>query len=174
MEIETFKDIDFTNFWNDSKYANEEYGGDEITNALIATTEFELGYKLPSAYIALMKLHNGGMPNKCYFPTSQPTSWAKDHIAITGIMGIGNNSPSSLCGDSGSQFWIDEWGYPNLGIYFCDCPSAGHDMIALDYTQCGTQGEPEVVHIDQEANYKKTFLAKNFETFIKGLYKKEL
>ena len=49
-----------------------------------------------------------------------------------------------------SQFWIDEWGHPPIGIYFADCPSAGHDMIALDYRDCGKSGEPCVVHVDQE------------------------
>jgi hypothetical protein len=29
--------------------------------------------------------------------------------------------------------WINEWEYPNIGIYFGNCPSGGHDMIALDY-----------------------------------------
>jgi hypothetical protein len=33
--------------------------------------------------------------------------------------------------------WINEWEYPNIGIYFGNCPSGGHDMIALDYRTCG-------------------------------------
>jgi hypothetical protein len=64
-------------------------------------------------------------------------------------------------------------GYPSDGIYICDCPSAGHDMILLDYSACGKNGEPEVVHVDQENNFKKTFLAKDFETFIRGLRQEE-
>jgi hypothetical protein len=39
----------------------------------------------------------------------------------------------------------------------------------LDYTNCGKDGEPEVVHIDQELDYQKTFIAKDFETFIRTL-----
>lgn len=64
---------------------------------------------------------------------------------------------------------IDEWGYPAIGVYFGDCPSAGHDMICLDYRKCGPDGKPEVVHVDQEWDYKITYLAKDFEAFIRGL-----
>jgi hypothetical protein len=46
-------------------------------------------------------------------------------------------------------------------------------MILLDYSNCGKDGEPEVAHVDQESDYKKIFLAKDFETFIKGLKDEE-
>ena len=35
--------------------------------------------------------------------------------------------------------------------------------------ECGPQGEPKVVHIDQECDYEITPLADNFEEFIRGL-----
>lgn len=169
MNKKIFTDFDFSDFWIDSNFSLEEYVEMHPTDDLISSIELELGYKLPASYIELMKLHNGGTPKNCRYRTNLPTSWSEDHIAITGIMGIGNEKPNSICGDYGSEFWIDEWGYPNIGIYICDCPSAGHDMVMLDYSKCGKKGEPEVVHIDQESDYKKTFLAKNFETFIRGL-----
>jgi hypothetical protein len=64
---------------------------------------------------------------------------------------------------------MEEWGYPDIGIYFADCPSAGHDMLCLDYRECGSDGEPRVVHIDQESDYEITSVADNFEAFIRGL-----
>ena len=42
-------------------------------------------------------------------------------------------------------------------------------MIFLDYRACGPQGEPAVVHVDQENDYKITHLADSFEEFIRGL-----
>ena len=136
---------------------------------MVKSIEDELGYKLPRAYIELMKSQNGGIPMKTEHKTKEATSWAEDHIAISGIFGIDRSMPSSLCGDTGSKFWIDEWGCPSIGVYFCDCPSAGHDMICMDYRNCGPQGEPQVVHVDQERDYKITFIANNFESFIHGL-----
>ena len=50
-----------------------------------------------------------------------------------------------------------------------DCPSAGHDLVMLDYRACGPQGEPAVVHIDQEDDYRITPLAPTFEAFVRGL-----
>ena len=164
-----FEGFDLTNFWDDSMYALKEYVSDPPSDELIASVEEELGYKLPAAYIWLMKQHNGGIPvNTCY-PCDEPTCWAEDHVAITGIFGIGREKSCSLCGELGSQFMIDEWEYPAIGVAICDCPSAGHDMIFLDYRACGSQGEPAVVHVDQENDYKITHLADSFEEFIRGL-----
>ena len=164
-----FEGFDLTGFWDDSMYALKEYVSDPPTDELIASVEEELGYKLPASYIWLMKQHNGGIPvNTCY-PCDEPTCWAEDHVAVTGIFGIGREKSCSLCGELGSQFMIDEWEYPAIGVAVCDCPSAGHDMIFLDYRECGPQGEPAVVHVDQENDYRITYLADSFEEFIRGL-----
>ena len=169
-----FKNFDFSTFWDNEEYALKEYVSEEPTDELIESIESELGYKLPESYIEMMKIQNGGIPFNCFHPTNKPTSWAKDHVAITGIFGIGRTKSYSLCGDLGSPFMIEEWEYPDIGICICDCPSAGHDMIMLDYRKCGRFGEPEVIHVDQEFDYRITFLAKDFETFIKGLVNEDV
>ncbi|MFJ5764996.1 SMI1/KNR4 family protein [Lysinibacillus sp. NPDC093210] len=168
-----FSDMFLTDFWDDSEYAITSYQCEPPTDELIDSIEKELGYKLPSSYIYLMKQQNGGVPRNTCFPTEEPTSWAEDHIAITGIMGIGRDKSYSLCGDLGSPFMIEEWGYPDIGVVICDCPSAGHDVVMLDYRACGRNGEPEVIHVDQEDDYEITFLADNFEDFIRGLVSEE-
>ena len=99
-----FEDFDFTDFWEDSGYAKEKYTEEAPSDELIASVEQELGYKLPASYIWLMKRHNGGIPVNTCFPTEEPTSWAEDYVAITGIMGIGRKKTYSLCGGLGSRF----------------------------------------------------------------------
>ena len=163
------KNFDLCVFWEESDYANKNYAGKPISEHMIEVVEKKLGYKLPDSYIELLKSQNGGIPKNTNFPTVEATSWAEDHVAITGIFGLDSSKIYSLLGGLGSEFMKDEWGYPDIGIYICDCPSAGHDMIALDYTECGNSGEPRVVHVDQESDYKITFLANNFQQFITHL-----
>ena len=162
-----FQNLDPSTFYDNDYYALANYVSAPPSNELIHSIEAELGSKLPTAYIALMKIQNGGMPwNNC-FPI--PNASTNSYISITGILGIGREKTYSLCGELGTQFMIDEWGYPDKGIYICDCPSGGHDMVMLDYSNCGPEGEPEVVHIDQEFDYRKTFLAEDFVSFVSGL-----
>jgi SMI1-KNR4 cell-wall len=145
-----FEGFDWSTFWDDCDYARETYVSDPPTEELISSIESELGYRLPESYLVMAKNQNGGIPRDLNFPTKTPTSWAEDHVGITGILGIGRIKSSSLCGELGSKFMQEEWGYPEFGICICDCPSAGHDMIMLDYSECGPNGEPRVVHVDQE------------------------
>jgi hypothetical protein len=128
-----FDGFDLSQFWEDSDYARKKYVERPLSEDLIAAVEAELGVRLPASYLELMKSQNGGIPRNTCFPTTVPTSWASDHVAITGISGVGSEKIYSLCGALGSKFMQEEWGYPDIGICICDCPSAGHDMIMLDY-----------------------------------------
>jgi len=166
---EPFHGFDLSDFWEDSDYARKEYVDDPLTVEKVTSVESSLGYRLPAAYVALAKSQNGGIPKKSSHRTRTRTSWAEDHIGISGIYSIGGTKPCSLLGAFGSAFWCAEWGYPPIGIYFADCPSAGHDMLCLDYSACGPTGEPSVVHVDQELDYTITHVADSFESFIRGL-----
>jgi hypothetical protein len=159
-------------FWDDGEYALTYLSGPP-SDPLIASVEAELGYRLPAAYVALMRTHNGGLPRYPCCPAPTPTTWAEDHVELHGIMGIGRDLRYSLAGAGGSHFWMEEWGYPAIGVYFADCPSAGHDMIAFDYRTCGPEGEPQVVHVDQERDYRITVLAPDFATFVESLRPEE-
>ncbi|MFI6678364.1 SMI1/KNR4 family protein [Kribbella sp. NPDC050470] len=137
-----------------------------VTDDVLRAVEAELGHRLPAAYVALARRHNGGFLARDAHPAPSRTTWAEDHVGVVSLAAIGRTANFSLCGEAGSAFWVAEWGYPDLGIYIADCPSAGHDMVALDYR---APGEPAVVHVDQEWDYRITVLAPNFETFMAGL-----
>ncbi|MDO4433466.1 MAG: SMI1/KNR4 family protein [Alysiella sp.] len=162
-----FADFDFENFWDNNEYAQENYISEPLTDEMLSYVENELGFKLPSDYVEFMSYQNGGIPklNQFHFKNE----YVGFKIIITGILGIGETKDHSLLGEFGQELWIDEWEYPNDCVYFADTITGGHDMIAFDYSECGNNGEPSVVHIDQEGDYEKTFLAKDFATFVKGL-----
>lgn len=160
--------LNFANFW-----ALSEDDTDLVeappTSMMVLSIEQELGYKLPSSYVALMQSQNGGLPVNICHRMSARTTWAQDHVAISNFKAIGRTKFWSLCGEFGHKHWVGEWEYPAIGVYFGDCPSAGHDMFCLDYRSCGPTGEPSVVHVDQEWDYKITLVANSFAAFIRGL-----
>ncbi len=167
--MQPFHDFTFSTFWEQSAYADHKYVDERLTSSVLADIELELGYKLPASYVELAAQQNGGVPLRTFHRTATPTSWSRDHVALTGIYSIGRSKPSSLCGTFSTQFWIEAWDYPAIGVYFADCPSAGHDMFCLDYRNCGKSGEPTVVHVDQERDFAITLVAPTFELFVRGL-----
>ncbi|MDX1959376.1 MAG: SMI1/KNR4 family protein [Leptospiraceae bacterium] len=163
------EDLDLKLFWENSKYSEKEYVGCPVTQILIKEVEKEIGLKLPASYLTLLESQNGGIPKNRNFPLSKVKSISDECISISGIFGIDSSKKNSILGANGNEFMISTWGYPDIGIYICNCPSAGHDMVGLDYRECGRKGEPKVVYVDQENDYRITFLTSNFEEFIYGL-----
>ncbi|MFC4605375.1 SMI1/KNR4 family protein [Rhodococcus kronopolitis] len=165
-----FDGVDLAGFGDDGEYSRENYVEAAPTDELIASIEEELGgYRLPDSYVELARIHNGGLVERPCFPTDRSTSWAEDHIQISGLYAIGRTATWSLCGELGSTFLRDEWGYPDIGVGIADTPSAGHEQIMLDYRACGPLGEPRVVHVDQEADFRITVVAPDFASFVCGL-----
>jgi hypothetical protein len=149
-----FKDDDF-------------YTGPPLTDALIALAESLLGVRLPSSYLGVLRTRNGGVPTARCFRTSFPTSWADDHVELSGIRGLGGTWGIESEGGLGSRALIREWGYPAIGVVLCDMPSAGHDVIMLDYLNCGSAGEPAVAYVDEDRVPRE--LAPTFAAFAHGL-----
>jgi hypothetical protein len=139
--------------------------GPALTEEMVRQAEARLGLRLPAAYIALLRDRNGGVPIRRCFRTTVPTSWATDHIEVSLLLGIGFEQ--GVDGELGSDYLVQEWGYPDVGLVICDTPSGGHDTVMLDYTACGPEGEPAVVYIDEDR--KVYSLAGTFSDFINGL-----
>lgn len=150
-------------FWQPDPdgYQHRTYGGPEPTPEVVEAVEAKLGYTLPGSYVALLRTRNGGFPVNDRHPATS-TTWAPDHVAVTGFFGIG---PKLLAAQEDAL----DGGYPPLGVYIADCPTAGHDLIALDYRDCGPSGGPAVVHIDQKSDFQVTHLASNFASFVAQL-----
>ncbi len=164
-----FPEIDLSQFWDDDELALEEYVDQAPDDVLIASIETELGYKLPESYIALMKQHNGGVPYATCFPLPvEDEAEEQDYIEITGFLSIGRKKMNSLCGAAGNKLFKDAWHYPDYGVYICDCPSAGFDLILLDYRYCGPDGEPSVAYVNVEEDVIIP-LAPDFVTFVQNL-----
>jgi hypothetical protein len=125
--------------------------------------ESRLGYRLPASYIELLKEKNGGQPLRASFRTTLAPAWAPDHLEIETFHGVGGENGI----DRISEYLIQEWGYPNIGIVLCGLPSGGHDVIMLDYSVCGPTGEPSVAYIDDERVVHK--LANTFKEFADAL-----
>jgi predicted DNA-binding WGR domain protein len=142
------KEIDLQSFMGATK-ADENLFSDES----IQKIETALGYKIPQAYINLMQIKNGD------------EEWRKigdDLLDMTGFDGIDNLQEMK-------ELRIEEWGYPNVGIYFAWTESGGHEALLLNYKECFIENEPSVWLVDLELE-TAVFLAKNFEEFIKQLY----
>lgn len=168
-----FEQFDFEKFWDSHPYSLN-YHEAAPDDAQVAAIELELGFRLPDAWIELAQRHNGGAVERSCYPMTEATGWADDHIAITGIFAMGRTARYSLLGEMGWTFMRDEWGYPSWGVGIANTPSGGHEMIMLDYRACGPQGEPSVVHVDQESDYEVTPVAPDFATFIRGLVSEDV
>ncbi|MBQ6860588.1 MAG: SMI1/KNR4 family protein [Clostridia bacterium] len=151
------------NLWLDSEYSKENCISEPFDDEMLKSIEAELGYKLPASYVELMREHNGGILNRGVLEIGDT------YTIVSTLYGIGREKSYSLGGSYSTKFWVEEWGYPDIGIAIAETESAGHEMIFLDYTECGPEGEPRVVYIDQEWDYKTIVVAENFEEFVNML-----
>jgi hypothetical protein len=142
------------------------YTGPPVTADAIRAAERSLGVRLPASYVTLLESRNGGtLRTKCFL-TPFPTSWAQDHLAVDAILGIGGDWGIDS-DELGSRYMVHEWGYPDVGVVVCAMPSGGHDTVMLDYRECGPEGEPVVVYVDEDRVPR--LIARSFAEFLDGL-----
>lgn len=121
--------------------------GPLITPEVVRMAESKLGVRLPQAYISRLEVQNGGDLVRRCVPSATPTSWARDHVEVAEVLGIGY--PGGLDGEFGSAYTIEEWGFPRVGIVIGWTPASGHECIMLDY-RGGPSVEPSVVYVDED------------------------
>lgn len=142
-----------------------DYTGPALNETMIADAERSLGVRLPSGYLRLLRVRNGGLLRKGKVATDVPTSWDEDHFEVKWIMGIGGDE--GIDAPQGSRYLIEEWEYPAISVVFAVCPSGGHDTVMLDYSKLNERGEPTVAYIDED-RIPRT-VADSFDKFIEGL-----
>ena len=145
------------NIWSSN---SSLYKLDPTTKIAIQTFENENGINLPQEYTNLLLIQNGGEIIYNAFPTDEKTNWTSNHISIEYIFGLGNGQNSI----SFSSYYIKEWDLPKNILVF---NGTGHEWIAFDYRQ--TTENPPIIYIEVETN-KILTLAKDFDSFIQGLY----
>lgn len=96
--MDPFATFDFDDFWDDCDYAQQNYQEPSPGDAVIAELQAELGYRIPDAYIALARRHNGGLLRRSCHPMDEATSWAEDHVQVCGLYALGRQKPYSLGG----------------------------------------------------------------------------
>ena len=64
------------------------------------------------------------LEKRMYLPVGQKTMQLLREFSV-----LGGEKVILYAGGPGSQFMIDDWEYPAIGVAICDCPSAGHNII---------------------------------------------
>ncbi|MFV5997946.1 SMI1/KNR4 family protein [Streptomyces sp. NPDC056231] len=136
-----------------------------LTDEVVAEAEQTLGVALPLSLLDLLRVENGGEVSSDWnaFPTDQPTSWSADHVPFGELMGIGHRERMVSLLDT--PYLVEEWDLPSPVVLIS---GDGHYWIALDYRECGRQGQPSVTWLDTDLDMELR-LAADFRSFVEGL-----
>jgi hypothetical protein len=145
-------------FWGDGSYGVQP----PLTDEAVKEAEDLLGVRLPAALLDLLRIQNGGMVacGRRRYPTTEPTSWADDHVPLTDLLGIGRTKGMTSLFDA--PYLVEEWDLPK-GVV--PVSGDGHTWIALDYRRAA---DPAVVWLDADLATELA-LAPDFRSFVEGL-----
>ena len=137
--------------------------------SMVRVAEETLGYRLPKAFINLLRVCNGGALKRCAFLMRTPEDGEPRVEYFHSVLGIGKKE--GINSRFGSRYLIKEWDYPDVGIVIS---SDGHTSFMLDYSDCGSNGEPKVIFVDVELGDDDDpyvdVVAPDFESFLKMLF----
>ena len=148
---------------DESFWGGNTYNHPPLTDEMLSHAENALGFKLPTEYVDLLRIQNGGQTAGFAFPTSVKTTWADDHVPLEGLNGIvvGDliDSAQNLLDN---EYMCKEWGLPPKQVLIS---GDGHTWISLDYR---TGPVPSVAWIDVECD-EELQLALTFAEFMEKL-----
>ena len=148
-------------FWRSNYYNHPP-----LTNEMVEAAESQLGVNLPSEFLELLKIQNGGYTNGFSFPMSERTSWSNDHVPLDELFGIVTD-PSLQTAQNilDTRYMTDEWGLPPRQVLLA---GDGHWWITLDYRRGSI---PSVAWVDVECS-QDIQIAPTFSEFLNGLVPK--
>ena len=127
-------------------------GRESITQSDIAIAEQRLGHNLPIDYADLLMYKNGGylQKNTSHQALINGSTSTITVILIQGVGGIGGID-QIVDGNTLNQNLINQRSYPEGSVVFAHQGSAG---FAFDYENINDRGEPTILYLDGDANYR--------------------
>jgi hypothetical protein len=117
---------------------------------MVKSAKNELGVKLPTTLIELLKIQNGGYTKGFAFPMTKKTTWAEDHVPLSDLFGIVlDKNIRTAQNIMDTNYMTKEWGLPEKQVLLT---GEGHWWITLDYRD--SKETPCVKWIDVECNEK--------------------
>src|SRR5262249_42069017 len=134
-----------------------------LTDRAVEEAELQFGAKLPRAYIAALRIQNGG-----YIRLDHPLGRGP----VSYIAGIGPRRPSLFSENwDGVKQFMEETGStkPARVDDLIEISGDGHYFYCLDYRRSGRAREPRVTFVDLEWDDIEEVLAPDFATFLRQL-----
>ncbi|WP_238011891.1 SMI1/KNR4 family protein [Dactylosporangium sp. AC04546] len=137
-----------------------------LTDELVIDAERNLGVALPLDLLHLLWTQNGGVIADAWDACPADTTfYADDHVPFEHLYGIAPAGQAGTITLLDTPYLVQEWDLPSPVVLLS---GQGHYWLALDYRDCGPEGNPPVVWIDNEMKHELS-LAPNFRTFVERL-----
>jgi hypothetical protein len=138
----------------------------DVTDGLVAETEEMLGVRLPKAYLAALRIQNGGSLRHALHRSGVGVG---DIAGIDGREGAYPSLPLSTWSDEKSYMRQEGLTSPERIELLVPFSGDGHEYVCFDYRRAGRRREPAIAYIDVESFDVDRVIAPNFLAFVGGL-----